>query len=279
MGDFDINEALKLYLSDPATVPTPEADNALQDCEHEPESLAPALVNGVLNPIIESIAENPEAILRQENFDSLQFLLKCAPISLYPSQKYKNTPDSELFLQSRTASFLPTNLISKILDVLITGLSTEAEAMHADLEGDEQEAIHQHKILLEMYAFLLQWTISVVETKAVEKSGTAAPARGRGAKGAKGKTKEKDAAWDSTKQLQQALEAMCRVLKLKLGKAFVTTSERDTFVGLFTRSVYLIFENEQRVKITAIRMHAYKVLCIAVKHHGHAYGLSTAVPN
>ncbi len=65
---------------------------------------------------------------------------------------------------------------------------------------------------------------------------------------------------------------MSKVMKLKLGKLFLTTSERDTFVGLLTRPVYMVLESEQRVKNTAIRMHAFKVLCIAVKHHGHGYG-------
>jgi condensin complex subunit 1 len=77
--EFDINESLKLYLSDPATIPTTEADDALQDCESDPESLTSSLVNGVLNPIVEAIAENPEALIRSSVFDSLQFLLKYAP--------------------------------------------------------------------------------------------------------------------------------------------------------------------------------------------------------
>jgi condensin complex subunit 1 len=61
------------------------------------------------------------------------------------------------------------------------------------------------------------------------------------------------------------------VLRLKLGRIFVTTSERDTFIGLFTKPVYHILENEARVKNSAIRNHCFRVLCIAVKHHGHAY--------
>lgn len=65
---------------------------------------------------------------------------------------------------------------------------------------------------------------------------------------------------------------MSRVLKLKLARVFVTTSERDTFVSLFTRPVYLVLESEARCKSTAIRMHVFKVLCVAVKHHGHAFG-------
>lgn len=68
------------------------------------------------------------------------------------------------------------------------------------------------------------------------------------------------------------MDVMSKVLKLKLARIFVTTSERDTFVSLFTRPVYLILESEARVKNNTIRMHTFKVLCIAVKHHGHAFG-------
>ena len=44
--DFDINEAVKLFDSDPAEIPTPEAPQALQDCEDDPETLSsPGLIN------------------------------------------------------------------------------------------------------------------------------------------------------------------------------------------------------------------------------------------
>lgn len=79
--NFDINDALRDYMSDPTQIPTPEADGALLDCETEPESLTNQLVNSVLNPIVEAVADNPDAILRASNFDSLQFLLKCATTS------------------------------------------------------------------------------------------------------------------------------------------------------------------------------------------------------
>ena len=250
---FDINDALKHYMSDPATISTPEADSSLVDCENDPESLTNSLVNTVLNPIVDSVADNPDAITRSSSFDSLQFLLKCAPVSLKSSHNFPTEPDSELFKLSR--------------------FSTEADVIHHDLETDEQDIITHHKQLLEVFGFLLQWTIAAVETKAAEKSSTVPAARGR--KGAKAKAtagKDKDGNCDSSAQLQTALDTMCKVLKLKLSKIFLTTSERDTFVSLFTRPVYMVLESEQRVKNTAIRMHAFKVLCIAVKHHGHGYG-------
>jgi hypothetical protein len=80
---FDINNALKLYMSDPATIPTPEADTTLADCESDPEALGDnGLINSVLNTIVDAVAEHPEAITRSSTFDSLQFLLKCATVLL-----------------------------------------------------------------------------------------------------------------------------------------------------------------------------------------------------
>lgn len=74
--NFDINDALKHYMSDPTAIPTPEADGSLFDCENEPEALTAQVINPVLNPIVDSIADNPDAIMRATNMDSLQFLLK-----------------------------------------------------------------------------------------------------------------------------------------------------------------------------------------------------------
>ncbi|KAF0637327.1 hypothetical protein FPSE5266_10002 [Fusarium pseudograminearum] len=244
--DFDLNDALKHYMSDPASIATPEADGALFDCENDPEALTLPVVNSVLNPIVDAVADNPDAIMRASNMDSLQFLLKYT-------------------------AHLPTHALSKIFDLIMSGLSAEADSVHSDIDSpDEQDSVPHHKRLLEIYGFLLQWTIAAVETKAAEKTTTAPVARGRG-KPKKGSAKDKDATWDSATQLQAALEIMCKVLKLKLSKIFLTTSERDTFIGLLTRPVYMVLESEQRVKTTAIRMHCFKVLCIAVKHHGHAY--------
>ncbi|KAJ5537941.1 hypothetical protein N7494_007420 [Penicillium frequentans] len=246
---FDINESLKYYLSDPSSLPTPEADPELLDCESDPDQLSPALIDNVLNPIVDAVAENPEALTRPLIYDSLQYLLKYT-------------------------TFVPVKSLSKLLDLIVSGLSVEADIIHGDLESDEQDAIQHHKQLLEMYGFLLQWALSAVEVKAAEKPAESAPAR-RG--GPKSKKSAKDGHWDWTPQIQISMETMCKVMKLKLGRIFLTTSDRDTFINLFTRTIYLILESEQRVKSMAIRMHAFKVLCIAVKHHGHAFGAQTSI--
>ena len=273
--DFDINQALKHYLSDPLSVPTPEADSELVDCDSDPDALTVPLINGVLNPIVDEVANNPDSLTRASSFDSLQFLLKCGPTSSIVSRNPLQEPEAELFRLSRSTPALPTPSLSKLLDLIISGLSAEADIIHSEIESEDQDALTHHKQLLEMYGFLLQWAVSAVEIKAAEKPATAAPARRGGAKGAKSKAAGKDGNWDSTAQIQAAMDVMCKILKLKLGKVFLTTSDRDTFVSLFTRSIYLILESEARVKTMSVKMFCFKVLCIAVKHHGHAFGKST----
>lgn len=275
--DFDINEAIKAYDDDPHTISTPEAPQALQDCENDPEALASgALINSELNPVVDAVAESPDAITRSSYFDTLQFLLKCVPASpIYTTQSTERKPDCALFRKSRSSAQIPPATLGKILDLIVSALNTQADIAHADIEAEEQEALPHHKKILEMYGFLLRWTISAVETRALEKSASAPAARGRG-KTAKSKS-SKDGSWDASAQLEMALDRMSKVLKLKLGRVFVTTSERDTFIGLFTKPVYHILENEARVKSQVIRMHCFRVLCIAVKHHGHAYTAQTSI--
>ncbi|KAG2421659.1 hypothetical protein HFD88_005635 [Aspergillus terreus] len=275
--EFDINESLKYYLSDPASIPTPDADPELLDCETDPDQLSPNVVDNVLNPIVDAVAENPEGLARPSFFDSLQFLLKCA---LAPNPHMDAStpagPNSERLNFCRYSSFIPTKSLSKLLDLVVSGLSVEADIIHGDLESDEQDGIQHHKQLLEMYGFLLQWALSAVEVKAAEKPAEAAPARRGAGKSSRSKS-TKDGNWDWTAQIQISMDTMCKVMKLKLSRIFMTTSDRDTFINLFTRSVYLILESEQRVKSMTVRMHAFKVLCIAVKHHGHAFGAQTSI--
>ncbi len=72
--DFDINESLKLYLSDPASIQTPDAAPEIADADAE--SLDQSLIADVLDPIRHSIHDHPDALSRSASFDTLQCLLK-----------------------------------------------------------------------------------------------------------------------------------------------------------------------------------------------------------
>lgn len=73
---FDINESVKQYLDDATAIQTPEADATLLECSDDPEQFTTSLIASVLDPIVESVVNNPEAIARSSVFDTLQCLLK-----------------------------------------------------------------------------------------------------------------------------------------------------------------------------------------------------------
>ena len=269
--DFNVNNSLKEYLADPRSIETSEADSTLVECEQDPEGFSNPIVNGALNPVVDAVAENPDALLNAGCFDTIQFLLK-----YYPTDPAVCAQEANSAPTSRSSTLLPPTALSKILDIIVSGLAAETDILHSETE-DVEAVLQQHKQLLEAYGFLLQWTIAAVESKAAEKSAStsASAIRGRGGKG--GKAKKDPAAWDAGTQVQGALDVMTKVMKLRLSRVFQTTSERDTFIGLFTRAVYLVLESEGRVKIMPIRMHCFKVLCVAIKHHSHAYGAQTSI--
>ncbi|KAF3941223.1 hypothetical protein ABW19_dt0206030 [Dactylella cylindrospora] len=248
--NFDLSASLRSYFNDPGTISCPDADPALIPDNGQP--LTAAQVNPVLDPIVEAITINPESILRGDNFDNIQCLLK-------------------------SFSLIPAVCSSKVMDLIASGLSAEASIVNNELESDDPDSLESHKELLESYGFLLQWVISATESRMEEKTAAAVP-RARGGKGSKSKSaKGAPGTWDSSAQLLTTLEVIAKVMKLKLSKMFLTTSERDTFVNLFTRSIYLILESETRMKSVPMKMHCFKILCLAIKHHGHAFAAQTSI--
>ncbi|KAK9479296.1 armadillo-type protein [Lipomyces japonicus] len=194
-----------------------------------------------LDRAIDAIAVDSDALAEEQNFESLEAMLLRFP---------------ELSNQSKL----------KLTDLLISGLASQAETAYQLIESDEHELYSKQRTLLEMYSFLLQWAVA-----ALEKGNTIGPqavSKSKTKKAGSGNSNTND----TIEQLQSALDVMCKVQKLKLSKLFVATSERDLFISLYTRSAYLIMESEQNLKVLSLKMHVFKVLCIAIKHHGHGFG-------
>lgn len=72
--DFDINEALKLYLSDPSSISTPDAAPEIADADSD--TLDATTLSEALQPIRDAIHENPDALNQGTFFDTLQCVLK-----------------------------------------------------------------------------------------------------------------------------------------------------------------------------------------------------------
>ncbi|KAK9370834.1 armadillo-type protein [Lipomyces kononenkoae] len=233
MDGFSLSEYLTAYLSDP---------NSLTSADYVEDP------NDALDAVIDAVAVDSAALADGNNFETLESMLL-------------NFPN------------LSSKCKAKLSDLVISGLSAQADTTQQLIESDEHELFGQQRQLLEMYSFLIQWIVSALENCKAQASQGSSKSRSKSKPTSEGNLEPKAI----VELLQSALDVMCKVQRLKLSKLFVTTSERDVFISLYTRSAYLVLENEQNVKNVTLKMHVFKVLCIAIKHNGHGFGAQTSL--
>ncbi|KAF8644919.1 hypothetical protein AX16_008201 [Volvariella volvacea WC 439] len=225
--------------------------------EHDPNSEDPLRL---LEAAVEATAEASDAIRDPEVFDVYRSLLKYSEA-------------------------LPGNIMSKLLDSITSGFQSEFEATMRDIDSGDQDSYTARRIVLEMYAFLLQWfSMAAEKTRSTDEEGAASVApvaqrgkRGRGGRGG-GRGGSRAAAsaarrvetWTWIDQIPSTLLLISKVLRIQSQRLWTTTPERDAFIGCLVKPAYHITENEQYMKVPDIKLGVYKVICLAVKHHGHS---------
>ncbi|KAK9240997.1 armadillo-type protein [Lipomyces kononenkoae] len=233
MDGFNLSEYLTAYLSD---------SNSLTSADYVEDP------DDALDAVIDAVAVDSAALAEGNNFETLESMLL-------------NFPN------------LTSKCKAKLSDLIISGLSAQAETTQQLIESEEHELFGQQRQLLEMYSFLTQWIVAALENCNAQASQGSSKSRPKGKPTSEGNLDPKA----TIEHFQSALDVMCKVQRLKLSKLFVTTSERDVFISLYTRSAYLILENEQNVKNVTLKMHVFKVLCIAIKNNGHGFGAQTSL--
>ncbi|KAG9286748.1 hypothetical protein G9A89_012298 [Geosiphon pyriformis] len=216
----------------------------------------------LLNDIVERLAISSQAITEPELFDAL-----CSFIKNFNRVK--------------------PSVLNRIFDTIISGFQSEVEATSRDLDPDEEETfLDHHRHALEMYAFLLEWVISMAETKATSKSAVSsntAPAPTRNIGGGRGKRSKPSSSaadtedWDWSAQQISALDLMLKVLDMRINKIWTSTHERDTFVSVFTKPTYQMLENTANTKLANVKFRLYNILSKCVKDYNHAFGAQTTI--
>ncbi|KAJ9103245.1 hypothetical protein QFC21_002668 [Naganishia friedmannii] len=254
MPHFNLQEET-LAISNPVDLPLYSISNEL-----DVESLDAKEVDHALESAVESVAQSSEAIVTAEVFDVYRSLLK-------------------------HADKLSDVTINKMLDSITSALHQEVDQTTRDMDaaassGDsDPTAYTQHREALEMYAFLLLWFVQSAE-KLARNSGKegetrAAPRATKAARGGKaGKNNRTlDTNWTWANHIPIVLAAMHKALRLKTERIWTTTQERETFV----KAAYQISETEAHMKKAEIKQGIYKVITVAVKFHGHAFGAQTQI--
>ncbi|KAG8948308.1 Condensin complex subunit, partial [Tulasnella sp. 419] len=238
---FNLQEELQA-LADPLTYTIAnEVDTSDQDA-----------ISSALEHAVEAVATSPDNIVEQEVLDEYRSLLK-------------------------HAQNLRGSTMSKMLDSITSGLQAEVDNTVRDIDADDQESFAMHRQTLDVYAFLLYWFASVAEKSGLkaddEQVQAAKPKRGKSTK----TTSKKNAAaaseaWSWVAQIPNTLNVICKLLKIKSHRIWMSATDRDAFINCITRPAYHIMENEAYMKSQEVKLGVCKVICLAVKNHGHAFG-------
>jgi condensin complex subunit 1 len=165
------------------------------------------------------MAESSEAITSPDTFDILRSFLKYV-------------------------SAVPGILMSKLLDLIMSGFAAEVDAAAHDIDHEDQQTCAIHKVPIEMYAFLLNWSALAAEKVTVSDKDApvvapSKPRRGRGGKAAQPRAAAKNKApeWSWKDQIVPVLTLISKVLKLKTSKIWTVSGERDAFIGCVASKV------------------------------------------
>lgn len=257
MPDFNLQEELLSLTSDPTLYQIPN--------ELDVSSLSESRLDSHLSSAIDQIVTDSESILhsQSETLDVFRSILKHA-----------DSPVVSAGILTKTLDAITSSLNSHAASVL-TMVNAGAGGM-GGWNTDDMDAPLVHKSPLEIWAFLLQWFITIAERGAGKSSEDSRPAAaGRGKKKAKSTSAVITFTW--TDHLPMVLTTMSKVLRIPSSRFWPTSSEKEAFVGCFTKPAYLLTETEANLKPQDVRLGIYKVICLSVKFHGHAFGAQTSI--
>ncbi|KAI9032255.1 non-SMC mitotic condensation complex subunit 1-domain-containing protein [Hyaloraphidium curvatum] len=205
-----------------------------------------------LNELIDSLQESPLNVTNAVVFDGLRSFLK-----------HFDT--------------LPPPLRTKVGDTIVSALGSLRKTIQRDLEDNAQEAFGLDRDALSMLGYLWQWFMTVGETQAKvsDNTGDKAAKRPRAGKGKK-KDLDHEGLWNWPQERETALESVAAILPLDLNRIWISTSERDVFVNLFTKTTYQLLEDKDLVKTLPLDT-VYAILGLCVKRYNHAFGAKTTI--
>ena len=250
MSDFNLQEETLSLSSDSSLYHIPS--------ELDVPSLSESALDAYLSSAIETVVNDPESLSHSSaiTFDVFRSILKHA--------------DSPC---------VGGGILVKTLDVITSGLTHHTNAVVAMTQpgmDDDADGPIIHRGALEMWAFLLQWFISIAERGVGRSTDTVARVtKGKAGKKKAGPSGSTAFVWEDV--LPSVLSTMHRALRLPTNRIWRTTSEKEAFVGCFVKPAYQLCESEQHLKNNEIKLGIYKIICLAVKFHGHAFGAQTSI--
>ncbi|CAD6635986.1 CEI_1a_G0036880.mRNA.1.CDS.1 [Saccharomyces cerevisiae] len=210
-----------------------------------------------LNVIIDQLAVSPEQI--DASPDSLEALIDLCHDFLHLTPK----------LQTQL-SYLISSSLSNLSKDIKANLSSNVN--FTEIGG----LIPQWKRHLEEYGYLIQVLLTFLQDE-LHKVSSQSTNLNRSAKNSKNDSANVELFKRDCNQMENLLESITKLLEINLSKIFQTTPEKDLFIGLFTRPLFVLLEIEPVTKVSSLKMFIQRILAMCVKNHGQSSSIQSSL--
>ncbi|AJV66450.1 ALS_1a_G0038370.mRNA.1.CDS.1 [Saccharomyces cerevisiae] len=210
-----------------------------------------------LNVIIDQLAVSPEQI--DASPDSLEALIDLC----------HDFPHLTPKLQTQL-SYLISSSLSNLSKDIKANLSSNVN--FTEISG----LIPQWKRHLEEYGYLIQVLLTFLQDE-LHKVSSQSTNLNRSAKNSKNDSANVELFKRDCNQMENLLESITKLLEINLSKIFQTTPEKDLFIGLFTRPLFVLLEIEPVTKVSSLKMFIQRILAMCVKNHGQSSSIQSSL--
>ncbi|CAY81502.1 Ycs4p [Saccharomyces cerevisiae EC1118] len=210
-----------------------------------------------LNVIIDQLAVSPEQI--DASPDSLEALIDLC----------HDFPHLTPKLQTQL-SYLISSSLSNLSKDIKANLSSNVN--FTEICG----LIPQWKRHLEEYGYLIQVLLTFLQDE-LHKVSSQSTNLNRSAKNSKNDSANVELFKRDCNQMENLLESITKLLEINLSKIFQTTPEKDLFIGLFTRPLFVLLEIEPVTKVSSLKMFIQRILAMCVKNHGQSSSIQSSL--
>ena len=210
-----------------------------------------------LNVIIDQLAVSPEQI--DASPDSLEALIDLC----------HNFPHLTPKLQTQL-SYLISSSLSNLSKDIKANLSSNVN--FTEIGG----LIPQWKRHLEEYGYLIQVLLTFLQDE-LHKVSSQSTNLNRSAKNSKNDSANVELFKRDCNQMENLLESITKLLEINLSKIFQTTPEKDLFISLFTRPLFVLLEIEPVTKVSSLKMFIQRILAMCVKNHGQSSSIQSSL--
>ncbi|KAI8917711.1 non-SMC mitotic condensation complex subunit 1-domain-containing protein [Powellomyces hirtus] len=212
-------------------------------------------VSDKLDELIESLQGEPSQILNQSVFDTARSFV-------------------------RHFDSLNLEAAHRFTDLLLSVFVEQIKSIESDLEENAQHNFESGRAALQMYTYCWHWMIEIAENrwKGIRKETEKAATMTGKPKSRTGKGKQAGQ-WDWNTQKVEALRTAIKMVSLDLNRIVVASSDRDTLLSMITKSVSLILEDSEALKVDSLQATAIELLCLCANRFDRAvgHGLQTRI--